>query len=108
MCSCDVGYVPVRIVEYVDRYYPGIVACELVDTNGRCHRIVEKVPIVSDADIDWNTPLPQMGSLRCKVLTRYRDRTGREIVRVTSISPEDVESTEGLTEFEVLATELSE
>ena len=80
----DFVHIPVRIVEYVDRYFPGIVACELVDADNRCHRIIEKVPVVSDAEIDWNTPLPQPGSLRCKVLNRYRDLAGREVIRVTS------------------------
>lgn len=104
----DFVHVPVRIVEYVDRYFPGIVACELVDSSNRRHRIVEKVPIVSDTEIGWNTPLPQMGSLRCKVLNRYRDLADREVIRVTSTAPDGVESTEGVTEFEVLAAQLSE
>jgi len=41
------------IVRFVDEYQPGIVECEFADAEGRIHKIIEKIPIVTAADL-WS------------------------------------------------------
>lgn len=98
----------VQIVRWVDDYQPGIVACEFEDAEGRRHVIVEKLPVVSEAALDAASRYPQTGAVRCEILARWRDGRGRELVRITTDHPDAVESTEGLSQFLIFASQLSE
>jgi hypothetical protein len=46
-------------------------------------------------------------ALLCEVLARWQDTQGRELVRITITRPINMESTDGLSEFVVVATQLS-
>jgi len=96
----------VQIVRYVEHYFPGIVECELVDAGGHLHRFIEKGPIVSD---EWPGPedsYPMSGVIRCEILEQWREPDGRDLVRVTTERPDDVETKEGITEFVVLSSQV--
>jgi hypothetical protein len=96
----------VQIVRFVDVVpQPGTVACELVDAKNQRHVFIDKVPIFSVIDLDDCSTYPQRGVLRCEVIARWRDADGRDLVRVTA--RDGVESSEGLSEFVVLATKIS-
>ena len=94
---------PVRIVRFVGNHKPGWVACDLVDAEGRRHVFIDKVPIFTIEPLDAGSDYPKPGIVRCKVLKRWQDEKGLELVRVSTTSPDGVESTEGLGEFTVLA-----
>src|SRR5260370_26417835 len=96
----------IQIVRWVDDSEPGIVACEFEDAQGRRQTVVEKLPIVTDAGLDAASTYPQPGVIRCQVLTRWRDSQGYEFARISADRPDTVESTEGLSEFIVLASQL--
>ena len=51
---------------------------------------------------------PQPGIVGCKILEGWQDCVGRQIVRVTTAKPNHVESTDSLSEFIVLAAQLSD
>jgi len=97
----------VQIVRFVDDTQPGIVAAEFVDAVGRRHTLIDKVPIFSEARLDAASAYPQPGAARCEVLLRKQDAQKREIVRISTLRPDSIESTEGLSEFEVLPPQLS-
>jgi|SRR5579859_3632434 len=97
----------VEIVRWVKDYQPGIVACELVDADGRRHTFIEKLPIVTAEWLDAASPYPQPGTIQCEVLARWQDTCGREQVRISTERPYAIESAEGLSVFIVLATQLS-
>jgi hypothetical protein len=96
----------VEIVRYVEHYFPGIVECELVDAEGHLHRFIAKVPIVSDEWLGPEDVYPKSGVIRCEILERLSERDGRDLVRVTTERPDDVESKEGVTEFLVLSSQV--
>jgi hypothetical protein len=96
----------VQIVRWVDDYQPGIVACEFEDAEGHCHVVIDKVPIVTAANLDAASRYPQPGAIRCEILARWRDAQGRELVRISTARPDAVESTEGLSQFVVFASQL--
>jgi hypothetical protein len=96
----------VEIVRFVDNYQPGIVAGEFVDADGYRHTVIDKVPYFSSEDLDADSKYPQQGAVRCVVLNRWRDSRERELFRV-STDPWGIESTEGLSEFTVLRTQIS-
>lgn len=96
----------VQIVRFVDRHQPGWVACEFVDADGKRHTIIDKVPIFTEEDLDETSAYPRSGSAQCEVLAQWRDAQGRELVRITTARPDAIESTEGVSEFVVLPTQL--
>jgi len=82
-------------------HQPPIVEAEFFDSEGRRQAFVDKVVIFTSDGLDANSEYPQPGLIRCEVLERWRSSDGRELVRVTT----EVESTEGLVEFVVLASQ---
>lgn len=97
----------VQIIRFVDDYQPGWVACEFVDAEGRRHQIVEKVPVVSSDYLDADSAYPRDGQVACEVMGCWTDAGGRELVRVTTARPWGIESSEGLAEFVLLASQLN-
>ena len=97
----------VQIVRFVDDAQPGIVACEFEDANGRRHTLIDKVPIFTDMILDANSIYPKTGTARCEILRRWKDVTGRELLRVTTAKPDGIMSTEDLSEFVALSSHIS-
>lgn len=99
--------VRVEISRYVDDWQPGWVECKLTDALGHEHVFVEKVPVVSQAHLDAASSYPQSGVIACTVVAT-RERDGREVVRIDTETPDGVESTTGLSQFEVFSEQLRE
>jgi len=99
-------YLVVQIVRFVDAHQPGFVACEFVDASGSSHTIIDKVPVLSHEDLDASSTYPKPGIVGCEVVARWRDKDGRELVRVNTERPWCIESTDGVSEFVVLANQL--
>lgn len=97
----------VQIVRFVDDYQPGIVACEFSDAHGKRHTLIDKVPFFTAENLDSSSPYPLPGVAPCEVPSRWRDDSGRELARITLEKPDALASTEALTEFVVLAGQLS-
>jgi hypothetical protein len=97
----------VTIVRFVDEHFPGWVACELVDAEGRRHEFIDKVPIFSLDPLDAASTYPQPGVIQCGILARWRDAEGRELVRASTDKPYAIESVEGESEFVVLSSQVS-
>lgn len=103
----------VQIVRCVDdEHFPGWIECEFMDAESRRHMVVDKIPIFSMDPtldpLDSNTKYLRPGGVACEILGAWRDPEGRELVRITIARPWGVESTEKLSEFVVLTTQLSE
>ena len=65
---------------------------------------VEKTAIVSAGDLDAQTTYPQPGMVDCEIVQRSRDAAGREVIRINT----GIETTEGVTQFDVLPESLVE
>lgn len=97
----------VRIVRYLgDEPQPGLVAAEFTDAAGRCHTLIDKVPIFCDADLDAASAYPREGGAACEVLARWEDAHGRALARISTVRPDGIESSRGVSEFVVLAAQL--
>jgi hypothetical protein len=97
----------VQIVRFVDDHFPGWVASEFVDAEGHLHTFIEKVRIFSVEHMDATTSYPQPGVVRCEILDRSQGPLGQELLHVSTANPDGVESTQGLTDFVVLPSQLS-
>ena len=100
--------VGVSIDAYVsDDPQPGIVRCSLDDAAGRRWEFLEKVPIVSVADLSSSSVFPQRGEIACVVLSKSSGK-GRQIARIDTSKPWAVESIDGETVFDVFVDQLRE
>jgi hypothetical protein len=100
--------VRVKITKFVDPAQPGFVECELLDAFDHISRFVEKVPVVTNEDLDELSAYPRFGVVACVVEARSRDAAGREIVRVDTSRPWAIESVDGRDHFEVFADQIVE
>jgi hypothetical protein len=101
--------VKVKITRYVsDDPQPGIVECELFDVHGRCWHFIEKTAVVSADDLDAKSVYPQPGVIAAEVVGHSKDAAGRDVTRIDTSRPWDVESTDGATQFDVLSELLIE
>src|SRR5262249_31878179 len=87
---------------------PGIVECEIVDAHGHRHSFIEKTAIVTAEMIDSSSAYPRAGVIACTIIDRRQNESGREIIVIDTQSPWNVESTEGLMQFEVTSASLVE
>jgi hypothetical protein len=99
--------VVVTISRYVSGSQPGWVECKLVDAHGNESTIMEKVPVVTLADLDANSSYPQTGYLACQVVERRVVTNGAEVVTIDIGSPWGVEDTSGKTQFDVFSNQLT-
>jgi hypothetical protein len=95
--------IPIQIVRFVEDYFPGIVECAFIDASGREHRFIEKAPVVSAGCLNESATYPQPGQIACEILESWRGVDGRVLARVTTERPWGIESTEGQSEFVVVA-----
>ena len=93
----------VQIVRFVDDSFPGWVECQFADAEGRVHTFVDKYPTFTSQTLA-SSRYPQPGDIECEVLSRSQDARRGELVRIWMPG---IESTEGLSEFVVLPTQLS-
>jgi len=100
--------VRVSISRYADDSFPGWVECRLVDARGCEHVFVEKIPVVTEADLDAASGYPQSGVISCVVLGAAESDDGRRLVRIDLQTPDGVESSAGTSRFDVFPEQLVE
>ncbi|MBQ8934927.1 MAG: hypothetical protein IJ049_00775 [Oscillospiraceae bacterium] len=91
--------VKVDILSMTDDAQPVFVECSLVDCNGNIHLFRDKLPVFTKEDAP---KVPCEGVLRCTILQEKRDT----VVIDTSL-PDDIESSDGKTVFEVGRDQMS-
>jgi len=92
------------IVRYIsDDPQPGIVECQFQDAYGRRWSLIEKTAVVSLDELDAHSIYPRQGVTECKIVQRFSDAAGQQMIRVNTI-----ESVEGVTQFDVLPESLVE
>ena len=99
--------VQVTITRFSDEAQPGWVECRLTDINGQNWTFVEKAPLVSNVHLDAKSSYPQQGVIACEIFLTWLDITGRNVVTINTSSPWGVKSTEGKTQFDVFASQLT-
>jgi hypothetical protein len=83
----------VQIVRFVDETFPGFVEAEFSDADGLCHKIIEKIPVITDQDLWIDSEYPTATRIACEVLERFENREGQALVRISTQKPWAIEST---------------
>jgi hypothetical protein len=100
--------IKVQIIAFTDGGFPGWVRCTFTDVHGKEWFVEEKVPIVTDANIDEHTPYPVEGVLAGQIETSTIDHEKREIVTINLHIPWAIAAEDGTTVFEVFKEQLIE
>jgi hypothetical protein len=99
-------YLRAQIIRWASDDFPGFVECTFADNSGREWSIIEKAPVVSEANIFPDSQFPQPAFIGCAVLAWGRDYAGREIAEITTEKPWHIESVDGTSTFQVYAEQL--
>jgi hypothetical protein len=98
--------IKVRIDKFISNDQPGFVECSFTDAWGKQHIVHEKVPVVTIKNLNANSIYPQEGIIACQVIKEWEDKDGRLIITVDTASPWDIDTTEGLKQFDLLALQI--
>jgi hypothetical protein len=79
--------IKVTIDRFIDEDQPGRVACSFVDAAGVLHLFEEKVPVVSDEDLDPKSEYPRPGVIGCEMISVRWAADGHELVLVDTEKP---------------------
>jgi hypothetical protein len=101
-------YLRAEIVGWVSDDFPGFVECRFADKSGREWIIVEKLPVLTRADLRPDGQFPHPVLIACEVIARRRDDAGRDIAEITTETPWGIAATDGTTGFQVNAELLQE
>jgi hypothetical protein len=99
-------YVCAQITRWVSDDFPGFVECRFADRFGREWAIIEKLPVLTDADLRSDSQFPQPVLIACEIVARHQDDAGREIADITTLTPWGIEATDGTTRFQLCAEQL--
>ena len=99
-------FVP-KIIRWVSDDQPGFVECRFADRLGQEWSVIEKLPVLTDADIPSDSQFPQPGFIACEIVARGQDDAGREIAEITTRNPWAMEATDRTTNFQVHAAQLN-
>jgi len=94
-----------KIIDYSG--YPGWVECSLYDAWNKKHIFIDKIPIFTALDLNPDSNFSaQTGYIRSEIIKDWLDETGRKILTVSTEEPDHIESTDSLTEFDVLENQV--
>ena len=77
------------------------------DASGQVHSIVDKCCMFTEQSLWSDSAYPVQGSVQCRVLEFRKDHLDRKLALITMAVPDSLETTEGKTEFTLLASKVS-
>jgi hypothetical protein len=91
----------IKILSYIDDSQPGWLKCCFSDIYERVHYIEDKVPVITEMDLDEKSEYPRDGQVRCEII-----RIKEKVVTVDISNPWSLEDENGETVFEVFSDQI--
>jgi len=91
--------IPIKIEQLTDSSFPGWIEFSFKDIDGKKIIFVEKIPIISNCNIDKNSNLPLEGTLECIQVREWIDGENRKLLEVNTDIPHGVKSSGGECNF---------
>lgn len=98
----------IKIIEFADNSQPGFVNCTFTDLYGQEYIIFEKIPVVTDENLDENSDYPKDGIVGCLILDENPDMTNANIVKINIAEPLHISTENDETIFFVLKNQLTD
>jgi hypothetical protein len=74
-----------QIVRWVSDEFPGWVEASFTDATGKAWTLVDKSSIFTAEPVSADSTLPRPGVIRCVVVGKRSDSSGRRVIRVRAI-----------------------
>ena len=101
--------IKIRIISFLNKdYFPGAIECKFKDAWEAEHTVIEKYPLVTDKVLNSESEYPQDGFIVGEVVKEWKDPNGRSIITINTDMPWGIETTTGLTEFDLEVGQLVE
>lgn len=100
--------IKIKITSFISDHQPGFVEGRFNDAWNKEHIVQDKVPVIAIEDLDANSEYPQDGVIGCEIIKHWTDKDKRIIFTVTTERPWDIDTIEGLHEFDVLESQLTD
>jgi uncharacterized protein YodC (DUF2158 family) len=101
-------FIRMKITSFISDDQPGFVECKFYDAWNKEHTVQEKIPVVTEKYLHENSKYPQDGEIACEIIKEWKDKDERIIFTVTTEKPWEINTNEGLTEFDILEEQLIE
>lgn len=96
----------IKIIELVDDWQPGWVKCTFQDINKKEWVIVDKIPVITNKDLDKNSQYPIDEIIECKILNQSVSTTGEIMMTIDLSQPWGISEEGGQTVFQVSSSQL--
>jgi hypothetical protein len=93
--------IKIKIISFLSNDQPGFVECIFFDSYKNEHRVQEKIPVVTDKELDEYSEYPQDGFIACEVTKTWIDKDKRKIYSITTEKPWGIETIKGLNKFDL-------
>ena len=100
--------IKIKIIKFISDSQPGFVECIFYDALNKKHIVLDKIPVVTEKQLDVNSSYPQDGVIACEIITESRVQDGKRIVTIDTSRPWAVNTIEGVSQFDVLEEQLTE
>ncbi|OQP59494.1 hypothetical protein A3860_37280 [Niastella vici] len=100
--------IKIQIVQFISGHQPGFVECRFYDVMNKEHIVQEKVLVVTQKNLDANSEYPQDGVIAYEIVSERKNAAGKTIVTLDTSKPWDIDTTEGLTQFDLFEEQLTE
>lgn len=89
------------ITRFISNDQPGFVECRFHDAWNKEFIVEEKIPVLTTEDLDESSTYPKNGSIACEIIREWEDENQRKLITINIGNPWSVETTNGLTQFDV-------
>jgi hypothetical protein len=98
----------IKITKFIDSSQPGFIECRFTDAWNKEHIIHEKVPVITDENLDEYSNYPTEGIVSCEILREYRDENGKSLITISTENPWDISTIEDANTFDILQYQLTD
>ena len=95
--------IKISIIGIKDASFPIWIECVLYDPFNNRYLFIEKIPVVEYLHpITLESVFPQTGIIECELVKKWEDNIGQKLMRVNTKNPWGIESTDGVSIFDIL------
>jgi|GEM_PF-3706201 len=107
MSAHGIADIAVSILRWVaDEPQPGLIEFNLVDSDGKDWRFIDKQAMASAVLLSAESTFPCHGSIRCEIVSFETDETGRVLAHIDTEKPWCIETVDEMHVFRVEAERL--
>ncbi len=99
--------IKVKITRFISNNQLGFIECKFYDAFNNEHIIEDKIPVITNKNIDAYSKYPIDETISCEILDE-RNQDGKVIITASTLKPWGLETTMGISEFELLTDQITE